>query len=109
VGVDRQVIFWDLRQGMQPVLKLKDVHKSDINTIDWCSKNDNLIATGSNDTLVKILDVRKAYSLLDDLQSINPIINTLHKHQSKVHVVKFAPFSSKYLASSGDSLIFWDL
>ena len=52
---------------MKPILKLKDVHKSDINTIDWCSKNDNLIATGSNDTLVKILDVRKAYSLLDDL------------------------------------------
>ncbi len=66
MGVDRQVIFWDLRQGIQPVLKLKDVHKSDINTIDWCTRDENLIATGSNDTLVKILDVRKAYNLIDN-------------------------------------------
>jgi len=45
---------------------LKDVHKSDINTIDWSTKDENLIATGSNDTLVKILDVRKAYNLIDN-------------------------------------------
>ena len=26
----------------------------------WCTTNDNLIATGSNDTFVKIFDVRRA-------------------------------------------------
>lgn len=35
VGVDRQVIFWDLRTGNKPTLILQEVHKSDINTIDW--------------------------------------------------------------------------
>lgn len=114
VGVDRQVVFWDLRTGTTPTLRLQEVHKSDINTVDWSSQNDNLLATGSNDTHVKILDIRKAHNLIgtsspkvSDQQS--PIIQTLHKHQSKVHVVKFANFSRNYLASCGDSLLFWDL
>ena len=33
VSVDRQLIFWDLRIGTSPVIRLKDVHKSDINTV----------------------------------------------------------------------------
>ena len=114
VGVDRQVVFWDLRVGTKPTLTLQEVHKSDINTVDWSSQNDNLLATGSNDTLVKILDIRKAYNLIGSASpkvnsSQSPIIQTLHKHQSKVHVVKFANFSRHYLASCGDSLLFWDL
>jgi WD40 repeat protein len=60
------------------VIRLKEVHKSDINTVDWSPLNANLIATGSEDTLVKIIDVRKA----DGQQ--NPIVKTLHKHNSKV-------------------------
>jgi len=114
VGVDRQVVFWDLRTGNKPTLRLQEVHKSDINTVDWSTQNDNLLATGSNDTLVKILDIRKAYNLIGTSppkvsESQSPIIQTLHKHRSKVHVVKFAPFSRNHLASCGDSLLFWDL
>ena len=114
VGVDRQVVVWDLRTGTQPTLRLQEVHKSDINTVDWSPANDNLLATGSNDTLVKILDIRKAYNLVGSSmpkvnEQQNPIIHTLHKHQSKVHVVKFASFNRNYLASCGDSLLFWDL
>ena len=60
------------------MIRLKEVHKSDINTVDWNPLDDNLIATGSEDTLVKILDVRKANG------KENPIVKTLHKHQSKV-------------------------
>ena len=106
VSVDRQVIFWDLRIGLSPVIRLKEVHKSDINTVDWSYLNPNLLATGSEDTLVKILDVRKAY---DTKQFGNPIIETLCKHSSKVQGVKFSPFDSRYLASSGDSLVIWDI
>lgn len=114
VGVDRQVVFWDLRAGTKPTLRLQEVHKSDINTVDWSSQNDNQLATGSNDTLVKILDIRKAYNLIGQSppkvsEQQTPIVQTLHKHRSKVHVVKFANFSRNYLASCGDSLLFWDL
>lgn len=79
------------------------MHKSDINTVDWSPLNNNLIATGSEDTLVKVLDLRRANG------KDNPIVKTLHKHNSKVQGVKFCPFNSRYLASSGDSLIFWDI
>lgn len=85
------------------MVKLKEVHKSDINTVDWSPLNTNLIATGSEDTLVKVLDLRKANG------KENPIIRSLQKHSSKVQGVKFCPFNSRYLASSGDSLIFWDI
>jgi WD40 repeat protein len=79
------------------------VHKSDINTVDWNPLNDNLIATGSEDTLVKLIDIRRVNG------KDNPIVKTLHKHSSKVQGVKFCPFNSRFLASSGDSLIFWDI
>ena len=50
------------------------MHSSDINTVDWCPLNENLIATGSNDTLVKIVDLR----------NLNKDYRTLRKHKSKV-------------------------
>jgi histone-binding protein RBBP4 len=106
VSVDKQLIFWDLRIGTSPIIKLKDVHKSDINTVDWSTLNPNLVATGSEDTIVKVLDVRRAYN---NDSNQNPIVKSFHKHKSKVQGVKFSPFNSRYLASSGDSLIFWDL
>lgn len=117
VGVDRQLLFWDLRAPSAPVIRLREVHRSDINTVDWCALNDNYVSTGSNDTLVKLIDTRKATSHSDANaaqggkmdQSQGPIVATLHKHKSKVHTVKFSNFSSQYLASSGDSLVFWDL
>lgn len=100
VGVDRKVLVWDLRSGQQPVITLREVHSSDINTVDWSKHDEWLLSTGSNDTLVKLLDLR---------QSGNPIISCLHKHKSKVDKVKFADFDRRYLASSGDSLVFWDI
>ena len=83
---------------------LKDVHESDINTVDWSALNTNLIATGSNDTLVKIIDTRKAYK-----ESKHSVCKVLRQHKAKVQTVKFSPFDSRYLASSGDCIIFWDL
>jgi len=56
-------MIWDLRTATdKPVVTLQDVHSSDINTVDWSALDNNLIATGSNDTLVKVIDVRQAYA-----------------------------------------------
>lgn len=60
VGVDRKLLIWDLRQIEKPSLSLEEIHSSDINTVDWCQLDENLIATGSNDCLVKVFDIRKA-------------------------------------------------
>lgn len=51
----------------------------DINTVDWSALNDNLIATGSNDKLVKVIDIRNLGG--DPSRAIR---NVLQKHQSKV-------------------------
>ena len=85
------------------MITMQEVHKSDINTVDWSSFNEYLLATGSTDKLVKLLDLRRAY------QAQVPVIGCLHKHQSDVRQVKFSNFDSRYLASSGDSLVFWDI
>lgn len=82
VGVDRQVLIWDLRAGLEPVVTMKEVHSSDINCVDWCTTNDNLIATGSNDTFVKILDVRRALEY--DQNKQQPVVKTLRKHKAQV-------------------------
>lgn len=74
VGVDKQVLLWDLRAGTQPILTLREVHKSDINTVDWSSFDEHLLATGSTDKLVKLLDLRRAAA--NDI----PVIGCLHKH-----------------------------
>jgi histone-binding protein RBBP4 len=71
VGVDRSLIIWDLRQGNNPVVRLKEVHASDINTVDWSPLDENLIATGSNDTVVKLIDVRKAYAAIVSHKSLS--------------------------------------
>lgn len=90
---------------------VKEVHASDINTVDWSCQDENLIATGSNDTTVKILDIRYLPSGQSDHASAakSAVICTLRGHKAKVQSVKFSPFSSRYLASSGDSLILWDV
>lgn len=60
VGIDRQLLIWDLRVSTsEPKMSLKDLHSSDINTVDWSPCNESLIATGGNDNLVKIVDLRK--------------------------------------------------
>ena len=50
VGVDRYILFWDVRSGSnKPVNKALQAHFDDINTVDWCKQDPNYIATGSND------------------------------------------------------------
>ena len=39
--------------------KLEGVHSDDINCCDWSSLDSNMVLTGSNDTKVALLDVRK--------------------------------------------------
>ena len=49
---------------MGPVFELLGVHKDDINVVAWSKINPHLIATGSNDTKVCVIDTRKLSSNL---------------------------------------------
>ncbi len=68
VGIDRYILFWDIRASKKPVNKALQVHFDDINTVDWSKTDPNYIATGSNDMKVSLLDVRKLTN-----QDVNPL------------------------------------
>ena len=115
VGIDRYILFWDIRTGSnKPVARALQAHYDDINTVDWCKLDQNYIATGSNDKIVNILDIRKlsidGSSGLSDKNQICPaVVRQLVGHISSINVVRFSPFSKDHVASSDDNLIFWDL
>lgn len=70
-------------------------------TCDWNKYDENVLATGSVDTLIKVWDVRNPMSPLE----------TLHGHQYAVRRLRFSPHSESVLAScSYDmSVAVWNL
>jgi len=144
VGVDRKILFWDTRAKGQnssqsghapneiptvsslrqqkiqehgPVNKLLNVHMDDINTVDWSRINLNLIATGSNNKKVCVIDIRKlsTHSLdvasltLPEQNSLSPVINTFEGHTEPILSVRFCPFDGRFLLSSAESVKIWDM
>lgn len=112
VGVDRYILFWDVRSGSNiPVNKALQAHFDDINTVDWCKVDSNYVATGSNDLKVSIIDIRKLTSeVVPDKTKLCPaVVRQLIGHTASINVVRFSPHSKDLLASSGDSMIIWDL
>jgi len=109
-GQDSLLLFWDIRVGSNPVITVKDLHDGDINTVDWSVLNDNFLATGANDCLVKLLDIRKIVDQLSSSPSnTSPIVATLQGHPTKVQTVRFSTFDSRFLASTGEQIVFWNL
>ena len=62
VSIDKQIMLWDCRTSDHPINIINDVHYSDINCLDWSKENENLIATGSSDKTVAIIDRRKVFT-----------------------------------------------
>lgn len=93
------------------------MHKDDINTVDWSKVNPNLIATGSNDNKVCVIDIRKLSNENLDIQSLtpaekshlNPIVKTFEGHTEPILSVRFCPFDARFLLSSAESVKIWDL
>ena len=83
---------------LNPTFKLTNVHKDDINTVAWSSLNPNLLATGSNDTKVCVIDIRKLSNNAPsmDVKAIglenNPIIKVFQGHTEPITGLQFCPF-----------------
>lgn len=101
-------MFWDTRSGKSPVLKGLNIHKDDINTVDWNKIDQNYVVTGSSDCKACLIDIRKLTSSTDN-NSSKAIVRELVGHTNSINVVRFSPFSSDYIATSGECLIIWDL
>eukprot|EP00606_Chrysophyceae_sp_TOSAG23-5_P000618 GSChrysophyteH2.ASY1.ANO1.1501.1 assembled CDS len=101
VGDDSKLIVWDSRKEGKPIKEVDNAHNGDINCLSFNSFNENFLATGGSDNMVKIWDMRF-------LQ--NPM-NTLEAHTDSVYQVNWSPHSETILASgSADRRIcVWDL
>ena len=61
---------------------------------------------------MSIIDIRKLTSdatVADKTKLCPAVVRQLSGHTNSINVVRFSPFSKDYLASSGDSLVIWDL
>lgn len=100
---------------LNPTFKLLNVHKDDINTVDWSTLNPNLIATGSNDTKVCVIDIRKLSnsSSTMDMKTLGsdpgPVVKVFKGHKEPITGLQFCPFDPKYLISSAESVKIWDM
>jgi len=47
VADDSNLLFWDTRSGIAPVLKMAEAHgQSDLHVVDWSALRPELVATG---------------------------------------------------------------
>lgn len=97
VSVDKQIILWDCRSSHSPISIMADIHKADINCIDWCRSDENLIGTGSSDKTAAIIDRRK--------------LAAIHKlpHDNEVTCIQFMPNRKDILGTSDMCLRYFDL
>lgn len=98
------------------MIKLMNVHKDDINTVDWSKVNTNYVATGSNDNKVCVIDIRKLSCNSLDIQSLgpqdqhrSPVVKVFEGHTEPILSVRFCPFNERFLLSSAESIKIWDL
>jgi WD40 repeat protein len=101
------------------VLNIKDVGRVDLNApkvtghqgavldLQWCPFNDNIIASGSEDCLVKVWEIPEG-GLTENLDES---LVDLEGHQRRVGIVKWHPTAENILLSAGfDYLInIWDI
>ena len=81
-------------------------HQGSIYWIDW-SENERLIATGSNDKLIKLL----VNPLLQESDRSNILELSLTGHKAKVRTVCFHPVDQNVILSGGngdDEIMIWD-
>ena len=60
VGDDKQLILWDVRKpGTEGVVAGREVHTAEVNCLAFNPFNEYLVATGSADKKVNLLDMRR--------------------------------------------------
>ncbi len=110
VGDDRRLCIFDARQikaappGSGELAKPKsevEAHGKEVQALCWSYHHEFLLATGGNDHVVKLWDLR----------DISTPVHCFAGHTGDIFKVEWAPFSAAVLASCGDDrrVHVWDL
>ncbi|GMH42256.1 hypothetical protein BSKO_10175 [Bryopsis sp. KO-2023] len=104
VGDDYQLLLWDARAGDAPVSKVQEAHgKYDLHCVDWSPTEEDLLATGCADGVLKIWDRRKL--------SATEAVETIGFHRKAVMRVEWSPHNKGILTSGGEDNVVcvWNL
>nr|CAB3250960.1 glutamate-rich WD repeat-containing protein 1-like [Phallusia mammillata] len=102
-SVDHTVRIWDTRAGPTKGCMLTTVaHETDVNVLNW-NKNDPFIATGGDDGIIKIWDLRQFNK--------GVAIAKFKHHTAPITSIEWHPTDKSVFAASGadDQLTQWDL
>mmetsp|Transcript_19322 Transcript_19322/g.24586 ORF Transcript_19322/g.24586 Transcript_19322/m.24586 type:complete len:556 (+) Transcript_19322:13-1680(+) len=111
VGDDKLILIWDARVGENYVSKVSNAHKDDINCCSINKINPNYVLTGSSDTTIKLLDLRKLGSgHINIMEDASAIVHVFEHHTTSVLNVKWSPNDSRYFSSTSEEipLCIWD-
>eukprot|EP01050_Picozoa_sp_SAG11_P015466 SAG11_NODE_2009_length_3927_cov_2.765674_2_plen_384_part_00 len=114
-GDDKQLLFWDSRQGGAKPTSVAGLHADDINCLSWNPAAPELVATGCSDGCVQVFDTRR---LAQPLHVLGPGTRTLGAkdgaidgHSAGVMTLEWMPESRRILASGGEDavVLLWDI
>lgn len=103
-STDKTVKLWDCRGKKSPVVSITS-HQDEVNVISWNPILTHLLASGCDDGVWKVHDLRK-------LETKEPIdLFTFGFHKQPITSIEWCPFEDSMISvsSSDDSISIWDL
>ncbi|KAF9947443.1 ribosome biosynthesis protein rrb1 [Modicella reniformis] len=104
-SADQTVRIWDVRSKKRPGLVAK-VHNSDVNVISWNKKLPYMLASGSDEGIFSVWDLRQLSQ-----SAANPTpIATFKWHQAPITSIEWHPTDESVLGVAGadDQITLWD-
>ncbi|EFC44290.1 predicted protein [Naegleria gruberi] len=103
---DRTIKFWDTRKkNRKHALSFEASEKADVNVISWNPLTSYFIASGDDDGVIRIWDVRQC----SDSSPMKPVGQFIY-HKNSITSIEWNPIESTLLAASdSDKVTIWDL
>lgn len=107
-GVDGYLRIWDIRSKKhKPSLSIP-VSETDLNVISWSDKLDYLLATGDDNGVWSVWDLRQFNS--GDASNVKPVAS-YNFHKGAITAIQFNPLDESIVAvaSEDNTVTLWDL
>ena len=103
-STDKMIMLWDARGKKTPVMTIAG-HLDEVNVLSWNSQITNLLASGADDGVWRVHDLRKVAA------NEPSDVFTFGFHKQPITSIDWCPFEDSMIAvsSSDDSVTIWDL